>query len=506
MAERRATASGGGTKPGEEAEKTSLLVSKRRCMGVGGNGGEAFFFWRRFLLVEEARPLSATAVGERVDPRSGLRQLPASSELHRHGGTETQGRSSRIPVRRRGRSIGARYKSTGWEDGDEREMECIDPIPFHWYEALSSSPSCPSSKIEVCVPVPMCARSREERRGEEEDEVKRTSVSPPRLHTLLPMALALRCPAAATSPSPARSPFLPSSSPCPPARPLRRPAGSCRCHYYYGDGAGGFRKNYDHIPKQFREENLKDGLMDNYKNVPQFLYGLSPAQMEMFMNDDNPYNHQSQKVTEIVPAVTELIAAQFLWLDYDDRTKPIYLYINSTGTMDENNEIVASETDAYAIADFINRSKSKVYTINLSMAYGQAAMLLSLGVKGKRGVLPNSITKLHLPKVHKSGGAAIDMWIKAKELDTNTDYYLELLSKGVGKPKEELAEFLKGPRYFRAQEAIDYGLADTILHSLDGSFKPKDLTAQLAKAQEMRQSGKRAAAGAGRWSTPTAPR
>uniref|UniRef100_A0A0A9DJ91 ATP-dependent Clp protease proteolytic subunit n=1 Tax=Arundo donax TaxID=35708 RepID=A0A0A9DJ91_ARUDO len=381
------------------------------------------------------------------------------------------------------------------------------------------------------------------------------------------MALALRCPAAA-SPSPARSPSLP-------ARLPRRSPGSCRCHYYYGDG-GGFRKNYDHIPKQFREENLKDGLMDNYKNVPQFLYGLSPAQMEMFMNDDNPYNRQSQKVTEesiaaarsydefgmytlsgmhegpasysmgmgmtsmsmgrggrgyrrmrssapdlpsllldsriiflgmpIVPAVTELIAAQFLWLDYDDRTKPIYLYINSTGTMDENNELVASETDAYAIADFINRSKSKVYTINLSMAYGQAAMLLSLGVKGKRGVLPNSITKLHLPKVHKSGGAAIDMWIKAKELDTNTDYYLELLSKGVGKPKEELAEFLKGPRYFRAQEAIDYGLADTILHSLDGSFKPKDLTAQLAKAQEMRQSGKRAAAGAGRWTAPTAPR
>ena len=79
------------------------------------------------------------------------------------------------------------------------------------------------------------------------------------------------------------------------------------------------------------------------------------------------------------------------------------------------------------------------------MAYGQAAMLLSLGMKGKRGVLPNSISmslfsdplaymhaymnadtvvltmriseltaKLHLPKVHKSGGAAIDMWIKVK--------------------------------------------------------------------------------------------
>jgi hypothetical protein len=40
-------------------------------------------------------------------------------------------------------------------------------------------------------------------------------------------------------------------------------------------------------------------VMDNYKNVPQFLYGLSSAQMEMFMNDDNPYNRQSQKVTEV---------------------------------------------------------------------------------------------------------------------------------------------------------------------------------------------------------------
>ncbi|XP_047072757.1 ATP-dependent Clp protease proteolytic subunit-related protein 1, chloroplastic-like [Lolium rigidum] len=390
------------------------------------------------------------------------------------------------------------------------------------------------------------------------------------------MALALRCPAAA-SPSPARAPFPNSSTHSQPAPRLQRRSvgggGGCRCHYYHGDGAGG---GYDRVPKQFREENLKDGLMDNYKNVPQFLYGLSPSQMEMFMTDGNPYNRQSTKVTEesvaasrsydefgmyslsgthegpanysmgmgmpsmsmgragrgyrrmrssapdlpsllldsriiflgmpIVPAVTELIAAQFLWLDYDDRTKPIYLYINSTGTMDENNELVASETDAYAIADFINRSKAKVYTINLSMAYGQAAMLLSLGEKGKRGVLPNSITKLHLPKVHKSGGAAIDMWIKAKELETNTDYYLELVSKGVGKPKEELAEFLRGPRYFRAQEAIDYGIADTILHSLDGSFKPKDLTAQLAKAQKMQQSGKRAPAGAGRWSTPTAPR
>ncbi|XP_022678651.1 uncharacterized protein LOC101784725 isoform X1 [Setaria italica] len=63
-----------------------------------------------------------------------------------------------------------------------------------------------------------------------------------------------RSPAATSS----RSPFLPSSSPVPPVRVPRRPPATFRCNYYYGDG-GGFRKNYDHIPKQFREENLKDG-------------------------------------------------------------------------------------------------------------------------------------------------------------------------------------------------------------------------------------------------------
>ncbi|KAJ8548133.1 hypothetical protein K7X08_021369 [Anisodus acutangulus] len=78
--------------------------------------------------------------------------------------------------------------------------------------------------------------------------------------------------------------------------------------------------------------------------------------------------------------------------------------------------------------------KADIYTVNCGMAFGQAAMLLSLGKKGFRALQPNSSTKLYLPKVSKSSGAVIDMWIKAKELESNTEYYLELLSKGTGKP------------------------------------------------------------------------
>ncbi|PON90558.1 ATP-dependent Clp protease proteolytic subunit [Trema orientale] len=315
-------------------------------------------------------------------------------------------------------------------------------------------------------------------------------------------------------------------------------------------------KSLDHIPKEFRGENLKDGLMDNFKNAPQYLYGLSPSQMDMFMTEDNPVRRQSEAVTEdsissshnylnhggmwslsglhdkgpskysmsvsmyrggargygrprtappdlpsllldaricylgmpIVPAVTELLVAQFMWLDYDNPSKPIYLYINSPGTQNEKMETVGSETEAYAIADMMSYVKSDVYTVNCGMAYGQAAMLVSLGTKGYRAVQPNSSTKLYLPKVNRSSGAVIDMWIKAKELDANTEYYIELLAKGTGKTKEEIAKDVQRPKYLQAQEAIDYGVADKIINSRDIAFEKRNYDEMLAQSRATRRA------------------
>ncbi|XP_021892332.1 ATP-dependent Clp protease proteolytic subunit-related protein 1, chloroplastic [Carica papaya] len=326
------------------------------------------------------------------------------------------------------------------------------------------------------------------------------------------------------------------------------------------------KKSFDHIPKQFRQENLKDGLMNNFKNVPQYLYGLSPSQMDMFMTEDNPVRRQSERVTEesissarnyldnggmwslsgmddrgpskysmsvsmyrggargngrprtappdlpsllldaricylgmpIVPAVTELIVAQFMWLDFDNPSKPIYLYINSSGTQNEKMETVGSETEAYAIADTMAYCKSDIYTVNCGMAYGQAAMLLSLGTKGYRALQPHSSTKLYLPKVNRSSGAVIDMWIKAKELDANTEYYIELLAKGTGKSKEEIAKDVQRPKYLQAQEAIDYGVADKIIDSRDNAFEKRDYDGMLAQSKAMRR-----AAGAGPQAAPS---
>eukprot|EP00270_Netrium_digitus_P018895 TRINITY_DN728_c0_g1_i1.p1 TRINITY_DN728_c0_g1~~TRINITY_DN728_c0_g1_i1.p1 ORF type:complete len:434 (+),score=86.36 TRINITY_DN728_c0_g1_i1:110-1303(+) len=322
------------------------------------------------------------------------------------------------------------------------------------------------------------------------------------------------------------------------------------------------------IPKQFREENLKEGLMENFRNVPKSLFGLNPTQIDMLMTEDSPVTRLSEKVTEdnitakyqyregggmwslpglkdtqsrlsmsvnmyrgiggmgrpktappdlpsllldaricylgmpIVPAVTELVVAELLWLDYDNPQKPIYLYINSSGTQNDKRESIGFETEAYAIADTMNYVKSKVYTVNCGMAYGQAAMLLALGHKGHRATQPNAVTKLYSPKVNQSSGPAIDMWIKAKELDANTEYYVELLARGTGKSKEEIREDIKRPKYFRGQEAIDYGLVDTVIESRGVAMEKRNYDEMLAQAKMMRAKAGRpvaapAAAGAG---------
>lgn len=206
----------------------------------------------------------------------------------------------------------------------------------------------------------------------------------------------------------------------------------------------------------------------------------------------------------IVPAVTELVVAELLWLDYDNPMKPIYLYINSPGTQNERRESVGFETEAYAIADTINYVKSKVYTVNCGMAYGQAAMLLSLGHKGHRAVQPNAVTKLYAPKVAQSSGAAIDMWIKAKELDANTDYYVELLARGTGKSKEEIYADIQRPKYFRGQEAIDYGLCDKIIESRGVAMERRNYDEMLTQSKMARARAGRA--GQASQAAPVGPR
>jgi ATP-dependent Clp protease protease subunit len=116
----------------------------------------------------------------------------------------------------------------------------------------------------------------------------------------------------------------------------------------------------------------------------------------------------------LVPAVTELIIAELLFLQYQDPDKPIRIYINSTGTSRYDGEPVGFETEAFAICDTMSYIKPPIHTICLGSAMGMAAMLLSAGTKGYRASLPNATIILHQPKSY-ARGQATDIQIRLRK-------------------------------------------------------------------------------------------
>lgn len=163
--------------------------------------------------------------------------------------------------------------------------------------------------------------------------------------------------------------------------------------------------------------------------------------------------------------VTELMIAQLLYLQYDDPQKPIYIYINSTGTSWYTGDAIGAETEAFAICDTINYIKPPVHTICIGQAMGTAAMILSSGTKGYRASLPNASIILHQAKRRTGYGQATDIQIQAKEVLTNKQMILGIFSKNTGQPPEKIAKDMDRMYYMTPQEAKEYGLIDRVLES-----------------------------------------
>ena len=162
--------------------------------------------------------------------------------------------------------------------------------------------------------------------------------------------------------------------------------------------------------------------------------------------------------------VTELIIAQLLYLEFEDPEKPIYFYINSTGTSWYTGDAVGFETEAFAICDTISYIKPPVHTICIGQAMGTAAVILSSGTKGQRAALPHASIVLHQP-ISGARGQATDIQIRAEEVLKNKKSMLEILSRNTGKTIEELSKDSDRMSYLNPQEALDYGVIDRILTS-----------------------------------------
>ncbi|KAK6117472.1 hypothetical protein DH2020_048799 [Rehmannia glutinosa] len=116
----------------------------------------------------------------------------------------------------------------------------------------------------------------------------------------------------------------------------------------------------------------------------------------------------------LVPSVTELILAEFLYLQYEDEEKPIYLYINSTGTT-KGGEKLGYETEAFAIYDVMRYVKPPIFTLCVGNAWGEAALLLAAGAKGNRSALPSSTIMIKQP-IARFQGQATDVELMRKEV------------------------------------------------------------------------------------------
>ncbi|MDJ0796352.1 MAG: ATP-dependent Clp protease proteolytic subunit [Calothrix sp. MO_167.B12] len=179
----------------------------------------------------------------------------------------------------------------------------------------------------------------------------------------------------------------------------------------------------------------------------------------------------------LVPAVTELIIAELLFLQSDDPEKPIKIYINSTGTSGYSGEPIGFETEAFAIYDTLRYIKPPVHTICIGTAMGMSAMLLSAGTKGCRASLPHSTIVLHQPKSYAQGQAT-DIQIRAQEVLANKRTMLDILSNTTGQDREKIEKDMDRIFYLSPHQAVEYGLIDRVFESkeeLDKSSVPASI-------------------------------
>ncbi|MDO5348778.1 MAG: ATP-dependent Clp endopeptidase proteolytic subunit ClpP [Lachnospiraceae bacterium] len=158
---------------------------------------------------------------------------------------------------------------------------------------------------------------------------------------------------------------------------------------------------------------------------------------------------------EVTDVSASLVVAQLLFLESEDPSKDISLYINSPG---------GSVSAGLAIYDTMNYIKCDVSTICIGMAASMGAFLLAGGAKGKRMALPNAEVMIHQP----SGGAqgqATEIKIVAEKILQTRKKLNEILAANTGQPLEVIERDTERDNYMTADEAMAYGLIDKVITS-----------------------------------------
>jgi ATP-dependent Clp protease, protease subunit len=157
--------------------------------------------------------------------------------------------------------------------------------------------------------------------------------------------------------------------------------------------------------------------------------------------------------TPIDDHVANLVVAQLLFLQSEDATKDIWMYINSPG---------GSVYAGLAIYDTMQYLKPDVATVCMGMAMSMGAVLLAAGAKGKRYTLPHSTVLIHQP-LGGAEGQATDIEITAREIIRIRTALYDIMVKHTGQTMERIKQDSDRNFYMTAEMAVEYGIVDEIL-------------------------------------------
>ena len=192
---------------------------------------------------------------------------------------------------------------------------------------------------------------------------------------------------------------------------------------------------------------------------------MIPVVIEQTSRGERSYDIYSRLLKDRIIMVTgpvednmaNSVIAQLLFLDAQDNTKDIYLYVNTPG---------GSVSAGLAIVDTMNFIKSDVQTIVMGVAASMGTIIASSGAKGKRFMLPNAEYLIHQPMGGAgSGTQQTDMAIVAEHLLRTRNTLEKILAENSGKSLEQIHKDAERDYWMSAQETLEYGFIDEIMEN-----------------------------------------
>jgi ATP-dependent Clp protease, protease subunit len=190
--------------------------------------------------------------------------------------------------------------------------------------------------------------------------------------------------------------------------------------------------------------------------VPKVPFRMPGSNYEQWIDiEDRLFRERIIFLTEEVDDnIANFLVAYMLYLDSEDNTKPIYLYINSPG---------GSVTAGMAIYDTMQYIKSEVVTICVGLAASMGAFLLAAGAKGKRFALPHSRIMIHQPLGGTGRLQASDIAIEAQEIVRIKGLLNQIMADRSGQDVGKIAKDTDRDYFLSAAEAKEYGLIDRVI-------------------------------------------